>query len=131
MIFAEVQHHRSGSTLPVEESSIQNKKGRKNRCLFTALLLGNMEQFPRFSANPYLFHRKQKPKKNYGRHPMFFPFLASLMRDLCEIYARFMRDLCEIYVRFMRDLCKMYQRAQLGSIPKKKEVATKKIKVLK
>ena len=45
--------------------------------------------------------------------------------------ARFMRDLCEIYARFMRDLCEMYQRAQLGSIPKKKEVATKKIKVLK
>ena len=51
---------------------------------------------------------------------MFFPFLSSLMWDLCEIYAR-----------FMQDLCKMYQRAQLGSIPKKIEVATKKIKVLK
>jgi hypothetical protein len=34
-----------------------------------------------------------------------------------------MQDLCEIHARFMRDLCEMYQRAQLGSFPKKKEVA--------
>jgi hypothetical protein len=40
MIFAEVQQHQSGSTLVVEESSIQNKKGRKSQFLFTAQLLG-------------------------------------------------------------------------------------------
>jgi hypothetical protein len=53
------------------------------------------------------------------------------MRDLvrnvlsisCKFDARFMQDLCEIHARFMRDLCEMYQRAQLGSFPKKKEVA--------
>jgi hypothetical protein len=46
MIFAEFQHHRSGSTLLVEESSIQNKKGRKSQILFTAQLLGKMEVIP-------------------------------------------------------------------------------------
>ncbi len=59
------------------------------------------------------------------------------MRDLArnalsisrKFDARFMCDLCEMYARFMRDV--LYQRAQLGSIPKKIEVATKKIKVLK
>jgi hypothetical protein len=57
------------------------------------------------------------------------------MRDLArnvlsisrKFDARFMRDLCEIYVRFMRDV----PESTVGSIPKKKEVATKKIKVLK
>jgi hypothetical protein len=57
MIFAAVQHHRSESTLLVEESSIQNKKGRKSQFLFMAQLLGKMEVIPRFSANPNLFHR--------------------------------------------------------------------------
>jgi hypothetical protein len=61
--------------------------------------------------------------------------MRDLMRNVlsisCKFDARFIRHLCEIYARFMQDLCKMYQRAQLGSIPKKKEVATKKIKVLK
>ena len=37
---------------------------------------------------------------------MFFPFLASLMQDLCEIYVRFMRDFARFMqdVRFMRDV---------------------------
>jgi hypothetical protein len=29
-----------------------------------------MEFIPRFSASPNLFHRSQKQKKNYGRHPV-------------------------------------------------------------
>ena len=50
------------------------------------------------------------------------------MRDLARNVLSISR---KFDARLMRDLCEMYQRAQLGSIPKKKEVDTKKIKVLK
>jgi hypothetical protein len=46
------------------------KKRQKKSIFIYGTTFRKMEFIPRFSASPNLFYRSQKPKKNYGRHPI-------------------------------------------------------------
>jgi hypothetical protein len=60
------------STFSYTEELVTSKsKAKECNLLFTAQLLGKLGFIPRLSASPGLdYHRSQKTKKNYDRHPV-------------------------------------------------------------